>query len=234
MIPTADIKPNEYNPNVVPERIMEQLKKSIERGGIEQPILVRKDGKQYIIIDGEHRWKAAVELNIEKLPCTVKDVDENEAKIETINMNKLRGEFDSLKLAEVLKSLQEVYSPAELEERLGYTEIELKTYEDLLNFDFNSLTQTEHEGMQKIQDEQEALLLNEFSIQCNLTQLELIEAAISIVGPDVEKSEALAQICTEFLEENAPEKIKEINDRRKQLRREPEVTEEDLKEASPA
>jgi ParB-like chromosome segregation protein Spo0J len=48
MIPTADIQPNEYNPNVVPERIMEQLKKSIERGGIEQPVLVRKDGNKFI------------------------------------------------------------------------------------------------------------------------------------------------------------------------------------------
>lgn len=225
MIPTKDIAPNEYNPNVVPEAIMKQLKTSIKENGIEQPVLVRKTEnfdvtKLYIIIDGEHRWRTAQDLGLKEIPCTVKDISEHEAMIQTINMNKLRGEFDQLKLADVLKSLKDVYSPEELEAKLGYTLVELKGFEDLVDFDFDKL-EDNSEAINAITESQkndESAMLNEFSINCSLKQLEIIEAAISEMQADpVDKAWSLEMICTDYLNAHAPEKIGEIENRLKKL-----------------
>jgi ParB/RepB/Spo0J family partition protein len=222
MIAVDKVQPNKYNPNVVPEKIMELLKKSIETGGIEQPVLVREDANEkgaYIIIDGEHRWKTAKDLGIKHIPCTIKDIDENEAKIQTINMNKLRGEFDSLKLAEVLKSLKDVYTPEELEDKLGYSEIELKSFDDLLDFDPAAFNM-DPDALNKVieADKNSEIMLNEFSVSCSLKQLEIIEAALSVTEEvDKDKAYSLEMVCLSFLEQHAPEKLAEIDDRLKKM-----------------
>lgn len=224
-IPTSLLDANDYNPNIIEENIMVRLKKDVERVGIKQPIIVRKhptEKKKYIIIDGEHRWRVATDLKIKEVPCEILDMDDNEAKIMTITMNRFRGEFDSIKLAEVLKSLKDTYSAEELEERLGYNPEELQSYEDLLEFDPSAFdTGASDEDIEAIANDmvKNEELLNELSLSLTLNQLEIIEGAIGVAGPKsaITKEEAIEVICKQFLENNQPQILKEIEDRMKQL-----------------
>jgi len=55
---------------------MEELKKSIEREQLLEPLTVRKDGDRYVIIDGVMRFRAVRELGWEVVDCVIIDADE--------------------------------------------------------------------------------------------------------------------------------------------------------------
>jgi len=100
-VPVDDIKPNKYNPNVMTKRVFKVLVENIkEEGEMLQPILVTQD---YVIIDGEHRWRASKE----SIPIIVAETDEEGAKLKTIAFNKIRGEYDVDDYTELLKDLSD-------------------------------------------------------------------------------------------------------------------------------
>jgi len=55
------------------EDALSRLTQSISDSGIEQPILVRLNGKGYIIVDGERRWRASQKAGLSEVPCIVTD-----------------------------------------------------------------------------------------------------------------------------------------------------------------
>ena len=134
-----EVYPNDYNPNVMDEKTFILVKRSIIEEGMIGGIIVREEKGKLIIIDGEHRWKAAKELGFEEIPVIILDKDLPESMIATINFNKLKGEFDTLKLAGVIAEINKVYSLEEIEEKLGYTKEEIEGLNKLNDFDFNSL-----------------------------------------------------------------------------------------------
>lgn len=107
---------NPWNPNIESEFIFSKLKKNIQEYGFNDPVLVTerkaKQG-QYIIIDGEHRWKAAKELGYTKLPVEImsdlesgKPMHDFDIQFLTVQMNK-GGEDDTVKRGKILKALRE-------------------------------------------------------------------------------------------------------------------------------
>lgn len=56
-----------------PKETMMELKRSIKKQGILSPILVESNFKkdQYLILDGERRYRCALELNLEKVPVEI-------------------------------------------------------------------------------------------------------------------------------------------------------------------
>jgi len=94
------IKPNDFNPNVIPEDKFEEFIENIRRFGVE-PLYVRKKGYYYEIIDGEHRWKACKRLRIKEVPVRIVDVDDLQAISMCVRLNKVRGTIDKPKLIEL-------------------------------------------------------------------------------------------------------------------------------------
>lgn len=89
-----------------------------EQGYVLQPILVRPhpvlEGR-YQIIDGEHRWKAAMENGFQEIPIiVVEESNERRAKLRTLAMNNIHGENIPLKLAHVLVDLYREFTPEEV------------------------------------------------------------------------------------------------------------------------
>lgn len=86
------------NPNVMPVERYALLKAAIESGDFYQPILVRPTPscttRRFTIVDGMHRWKAAVELGYASIPAVVAPFTEHEATAVRIAMNRLRGDLD--------------------------------------------------------------------------------------------------------------------------------------------
>ena len=137
LIDISLISPNSYNPNVMNKKTFALIKRSILKDGLIGSIIVREDEGKFIIIDGEHRWKAAKEMGYKEIPVIILDKNLPESMISTINLNKLRGDFDTLKLAGVIAEINKIYSLEEIEEKLGYTKSEIEGLNKLNDFDFN-------------------------------------------------------------------------------------------------
>jgi len=94
---------NNYNPNVMPKRIFKAMVDDLkERKELLQPILLNSN---YVIIDGENRYNACKEAGFTKIPSIIAETDEDEAKLLTIKLNKVRGEYDLDLLTELLEDL---------------------------------------------------------------------------------------------------------------------------------
>lgn len=106
-IKIEDITPNPWNPNEMTEAVFHHLKKEYKRIGYIQPVVVRPNKGKFEVIDGEHRYKAAKEFGLKSIKCVVVEMDDNQAKITTINMNKIKGTDNPLKLYNLIQSLQE-------------------------------------------------------------------------------------------------------------------------------
>jgi ParB family chromosome partitioning protein len=73
----SQLKPGRYQPRThMDESALDELAESIRAQGLIQPILVRGDGKQFEIIAGERRWRAAQRAGLSEVPVLVKDVPE--------------------------------------------------------------------------------------------------------------------------------------------------------------
>ena len=73
-----DIKPNRNQPRRnFDEKSLEELSMSIKSKGVITPIALRKDGKDYEIIAGERRWRAAKKANIKSIPAHIINVKNN-------------------------------------------------------------------------------------------------------------------------------------------------------------
>lgn len=128
----SQAKPNKWNPNAVPPNKFEAIKLSMQTDGwlLSQPLLVwRTDtrGKlRMIIIDGEHRWKAANEVGFTEGPMVFLDkLSETNAKALTIKLDNNRGKFEDKSLAILLRDILpkiEVKDPAA---SLGFTQHEV-------------------------------------------------------------------------------------------------------------
>jgi ParB/RepB/Spo0J family partition protein len=97
------IHPNDWNPNIMKGSVYEFLKKSIQKYGFVQPVIVTPTG---VIIDGEHRWKACKEIGKETIEVKVLDISDSQAMQQTINFNLTRGVLDSSKLGKLLLALE--------------------------------------------------------------------------------------------------------------------------------
>jgi len=77
------IKPNPYQPRIDFDiEALEELKQSIKEKGIIQPITIRKKDNYYELIAGERRLRAAIEIELEKIPAYIMEVDSKEEMLE--------------------------------------------------------------------------------------------------------------------------------------------------------
>lgn len=118
------LEPNSFNCNVMQKEEYEALKQDMHVHGVSgiDPLLIVPKGvyrlkeiggegwteafkvKGYIIIDGEHRWKAAKELGWKEIRCDTESILEADAKALCYRRNRERGTIDPFKEAALFKS----------------------------------------------------------------------------------------------------------------------------------
>jgi ParB/RepB/Spo0J family partition protein len=125
LVSIDDVESNDYNPNDMEAEFFELLVQQVKEEGMNQPVLVRvnpdKPGK-FLIVDGEHRWKAAKIAGKKRLGVIVVPFDEKRAKVRTLSMNNLRGQNIPIKLARLLVDLHKDYSSQEIRQMTGIGE----------------------------------------------------------------------------------------------------------------
>jgi len=91
-IDIESLTPNLFQPrkNFDKEK-MEELKGSIKKHGIIQPIVVRKMANGYEIVVGERRLKAAKEIGLKKMPAIIKSIN-NEKSLEIALVENIQRE----------------------------------------------------------------------------------------------------------------------------------------------
>ena len=122
---TSLLRPNGWNPNVMSEEDYTKALASIERFGFIDPITVREDANGYEIIDGENRWRAAIDKGLTTVPVVIVEVSDDDARALTVVLNELRGQPNQTKLAELIADLATRSPMAELERVLPYRRSQL-------------------------------------------------------------------------------------------------------------
>jgi len=89
---TENLTPNLFQPRKdFNKEKMEELKESIKKHGIIQPIVVRKMANGYEIVAGERRLKAAKEIGLKKIPAIIKTFN-NEKSLEIALVENIQRE----------------------------------------------------------------------------------------------------------------------------------------------
>lgn len=129
--PRKDLKPGDLE--------YEKLKRSIVEFGYIDPIIWNE--RTGNIIGGHQRYKVLKDQGVKELDCVVLDIDETREKALNVALNKINGEWDELKLSELIVDLNEElfdvsltgFDAAEMEEMLNKFQSKESTEDD---FDF--------------------------------------------------------------------------------------------------
>lgn len=119
----SKLKLAEYNPRMISEKDLARLKKSLEKFGFIQPVVINKD---FTVISGHQRIKAWGELGNDTVPTLQLSISKKEEKALNLAMNKIGGEWDVEKLFTVMNELR-------VEEELEFTGFDEKEVSKILD-----------------------------------------------------------------------------------------------------
>lgn len=90
-----------------PEAELEQLADSIKARGMLQPIRVRWEAPNYVLVSGERRYRAAQLAGLKTVPCVIKDGVASEAEIlqDQLVENLLRQDLEPIEAAKAYRRL---------------------------------------------------------------------------------------------------------------------------------
>lgn len=191
------LDPNGWNPNEQDDETFLKEKTSIRRFGFVVPIIVRPSGKRFEIIDGEHRWRAAIELGLTEIPVhDIGPIPDYEAEQLTIILNELRGKPNEKKLATSLKRLLASDTLDRLTEVLPYSKEQFGKIAKLPEFDWGKLQKANQERSERRWVERIFRLPKETA--------EILDEAIKKAKADrddIDDVTALEAIAKEFLDD---------------------------------
>lgn len=87
-----DLKPATYNPRQISTKQYNDLKASIKKFGLVDPIIVNQNGN--VVVGGHQRLKICKELKHIEIDCVVLDLSKEEERELNIRLNKNTGDFD--------------------------------------------------------------------------------------------------------------------------------------------
>lgn len=104
------IKPNPENPRLIfREEEMSELLESIREVGIKVPLSVYPEGKHYVLLDGERRWRCAKKLNLDALPAIIHPKPSRlENLLMMFNIHNVRVDWDLMPMAYKLGDIQKM------------------------------------------------------------------------------------------------------------------------------
>lgn len=110
MIKISLVQPNTKQPRKnFNEEELNELSESIQKYGIVEPLVVRKNGPLYEIVAGERRWRAAKLAGLDKVPVVIKEYDERTAREVALIENIQRANLNPIEEALAYQNLIEDY-----------------------------------------------------------------------------------------------------------------------------
>ena len=166
------IKSNESQPRKLfdDEKIME-LAESIKSNGIIQPLILRKDKDEYIIVAGERRLRAAKYIGIKEIPAVIMDLTEKQILEISLIENIQREDLNSIEEAIAYKKLITDFdlTQEQLSKRIGKSRVAITNTMRLLNLS-EDVQQYIIEGVISEGHGRALLAITDSKLQCELAQ----------------------------------------------------------------
>ena len=196
----ADLHPAEYNPRLElrpGDPAYEKIARSIEQFGYVDPLVVNKDG---IVIGGHQRLRVLLYLGATEADVVVLDLDKDRDKALNVALNKITGDWDPVKLTELIGELDLDGYDLSL---TGYSEKELEAILAEVRLDPDSLTD-EFEL-----PDREEVTEHTMNVTMHKDQIAIVEAAIDLAlaegdvvtfGNENRNGNGLYKVVSEWLE----------------------------------
>lgn len=105
-VPVGEIVPNPAQPRkLFDSQALLELSESIGRYGIIQPLSVRRVGRQYELVAGERRLRAAKMAGLTEVPCIVLELSSEDSSVLALIENIQRRDLDYIEEAEAIAKL---------------------------------------------------------------------------------------------------------------------------------
>ena len=200
-IPLDRLRPHPANANVMAPERLAKLEENIRREGDCPPLVIRPDPKEdgcYQMLDGHWRKLVLERLGHDKALCYLWPCDDETAMVLLATLNRLEGQDDPLKRAELLRDLTELSSPEELAQLLPESASQIRQSLKLMDLDLESLLA----DLQK--DAGPGSGLRAISFAVTPEDESVIEEAVRLVAADLDganrRGRALAIIANSYLE----------------------------------
>lgn len=131
--PIDELIDAEYNPKKCSPKEENDIRNSIMRFGIVDPIIVNMhEGRENIIVGGHQRKRICKDLGYEEMPCVIVDLDLEHEKELNVRLSKNTASIDEAKLA---KNFEKA-----MLEAIGFGEAQLKSFISEYEEKFNKIT----------------------------------------------------------------------------------------------
>jgi ParB family transcriptional regulator, chromosome partitioning protein len=206
MIALSDLLPHPLNSNVMSEDLQAKLKAHIKRTGRYPFLVVRPhpdEAGKYQVLDGHHRVAILRDLGHTEARCDVWEVNDREAKLLLATLNRLQGQDQPLRRAELIHELLAEMNVADLGGLLPETEKQLEELHALLEFPAEEVAALLEEQAQAA----EKVLPRVMTFVVTPEQEELIEQAVELASDGTpgrdRKAKGLANLAKRFLQERS-------------------------------
>ncbi|MDR3229844.1 MAG: ParB/RepB/Spo0J family partition protein [Synergistaceae bacterium] len=137
-VPVGNIHPDPAQPRGELDReALASLTESVRRHGILQPLLLKAvgDSRDYQIVAGERRWRAAMAAGLEDVPARILDVTEESRREISLIENIQREDLSPLEVAAALRTLMTTFrlTQEETASRIGWSRVAVANRLRLLN-----------------------------------------------------------------------------------------------------
>jgi len=138
MLPIALLDPNPWNPNIHIQESYDEYRAEVEHlGRLPHPITVRTQGERYQIVNGEHGYRIARELDHKEVPCQILDLNDFEARRYTYKANQ-HGKHNRVREGRMFQEMKDLAGSSnntEFAKEIGVSEGKIRTSQQYLKAD---------------------------------------------------------------------------------------------------
>src|SRR2546427_4745736 len=203
MVPLDHLLPHPLNSNVMSADLQAKLKAHIKRSGRYPYLVVRPHPEQegkFQVLDGHHRVAILRDLGHTEARCDMWQVDDREAKLLLATLNRLQGQDQPLRRAELIHELLGEMSLGDLSGLLPETDKQLEELHALLEFPAEEIAAL----LEEQAAEAEKVLPRVMSFVVTPEQEQVIEQAVELASDGTpgrdRKAKGLTNLAKHFLE----------------------------------
>jgi len=208
MIPLDDLLPHPLNSNVMPPDLQAKLRAHIKRTGRYPFLVVRphpEESGRFQVLDGHHRVAILRDLGHTEARCDVWEVNDREARLLLATLNRLQGQDQPRKRAELIHELLGEMSLDDLAGLLPESDKQIEELHALLEFPAEEIALL----LEEQAEEAEKVLPRVLTFVVTPEQEDLIEQAVELASDGTpgrdRKARGLTNLAQRFLEERTHE-----------------------------
>jgi ParB-like chromosome segregation protein Spo0J len=206
MISLDDLVAHPLNSNVMSEDLQAKLRAHIKRTGRYPFLVVRQhpdEPGKYQVLDGHHRVAILRDLGHSEARCDVWEVNDREARLLLATLNRLQGQDQPRKRAELIHELLGEMSLDDLAGLLPETDKQIEELHALLEFPAEEIALL----LEEQAEEAERVLPRVMTFVVTPEQEEIIEQAVELASDGTKgrdrKARGLANLARRFLQERS-------------------------------